>query len=264
MHANQHATHWLGATLVAAALALTGCATGTATLTSQVQSYSSMQGIALPATYRMEILPSQAQQESFSQIEYAAQAALERVGLHRDVRPDLARLVVQVGASATQARAQHPTFDPYYYGPRFGWGVGYGGGWHSHWGMNWMMADVPPLVQVRAVKLVLRDAQSQRIVYETSAQYDEVRLDEARIWQVLFEAALTGFPFPPAGPRQVTAPRYAAPAALPSVGDSTAPAPAPAPAAPAAHSTPDITIPDEAVEVTPVPLPVQLQPQPVR
>ena len=35
-----------------------------------------------------------------------------------------------------------------------------------------------------------------------------------------------------------------------------------APAAPAAHSTPDITIPDEAVEVTPVPLPAQLQPQP--
>ena len=255
MHANQHATHWLGATLVAAALALTGCATGTATLTSQVQSYSSMQGIALPATYRMEILPSQAQQESFSQIEYAAQAALERVGLHRDVRPDLARLVVQVGASATQARAQHPTFDPYYYGPRFGWGVGYGGGWHSHWGMNWMMADVPPLVQVRAVKLVLRDAQSQRIVYETSAQYDEVRLDDHRIWQQLFDAALTGFPFPPTGPRQVTAPL---PAPAPSV---KVPA-APAVPAPAAHSTPDITIPDEAVEVTPVPLPAQLQPQP--
>ena len=124
MHAHPPTRRWLGAALVAAALALTGCATGTATITSQVQSYSSMQGIALPATYRMEILPSQAQQESFSQIEYAAQAALERVGLHRDVRPDLARLVVQVGASATEARAQHPSFDPYYYGPRFGWGLG--------------------------------------------------------------------------------------------------------------------------------------------
>ena len=254
MHAHPPTRRWLGAALVAAALALTGCATGTATITSQVQSYSSMQGIALPATYRMEILPSQAQQESFSQIEYAAQAALERVGLHRDVRPDLARLVVQVGASATEARAQHPSFDPYYYGPRFGWGLGYGGGWQGQWGMNWMMADVPPLVQVRAVKLVLRDAQSQRIVYETSAQYDEVRVDEARIWQVLFDAALTGFPFPPAGPRQVTAPRYAAPAALPSVGDSTAPAAAPAPAA----------TPADAVQVTPVAPQQPLQPlQPV-
>ena len=77
-------------------------------------------------------------------------------------------------------------------------------------------------------------------------------MDEARIWQVLFDAALTGFPFPPAGPRQVTAQRYAAPAALPSVGDSTAPAAAPAPAA----------TPADAVQVTPVAPQQPLQPVP--
>ena len=86
--------------------------------------------------------------------------------------------------------------------------------------------DTPPRVYLRAVKLVLRDAQSQRIVYETSAQYDEVRVNDDTIWQVLFDAALTGFPAPPAGPRQVTL--------LPA----PAPAEAPAPQAPASVPLP--------------------------
>jgi len=210
------------AAVLACALALAGCATGPTAITSDVQSYSSMQGVTLPATYRLEVLPSQAQQSSFAQIEAAAETALEKVGLKRDVRPDLARLVVQVGASAGEGRASHPTWDPYYYGPRFGWGLGYGGGWYSGWNMHWMMMDAPPRVYLRAVKLVLRDQQTQRIVYETSAQYDEVRVDDNTIWQALFDAALTGFPFPPSGPRQVTtqpkevASPQAAPAATPA------------------------------------------------
>lgn len=194
---------WLAAALVMAAFALGGCASGPRTITSQVQSYASMQQVRLPTTYRMEILPSQEQQTSFSQIEYAAQEALQRAGLKRAAQPEQARLVVQVGASASQGRAYHPSYDPYFYGgPRFGWGLGYGGGWHGSWGMRWMM-DTPPMVYLRAVKLVLRDAQSQRIVYETSAQHDEVSVDDSRIWQVLFDAALSDFPNPPQGPRQV-------------------------------------------------------------
>lgn len=121
------------------------------------------------------------------------------------------------------------------------------------------MMDTPPRVYVRAVKLVLRDRKSQRIVYETSAKYDEVRVDDSRIWQTLFDAALTGFPFPPAGPRQVRSTGGDAPA-------STAPAPAaaqpgvPAPAAePAATSTPVSTQPvrPPAVSTTPVQPPQQ-------
>ncbi|MBP7932364.1 MAG: hypothetical protein KAZ21_03875, partial [Comamonas sp.] len=176
------------AAALASALLLAGCATGPAAITSQVQSYASMQGVALPSTYRLEVLPSQAQQASFARIEMAADTALTKVGLQRAPHPEQAKLVVQVGASAGEGRAQHPTWDPYYYGPRFGWGLGYGGGWYSGWNMHWMMMDTPPRVYLRAVKLVLRDAQSQRIVYETSAQYDEVRVNDDTIWQVLFDA----------------------------------------------------------------------------
>jgi hypothetical protein len=170
--------------------------------------------------------------------------------LQRAPHPEQAKLVVQVGASAGEGRAQHPTWDPYYYGPRFGWGLGYGGGWYSGWNMHWMMMDTPPRVYLRAVKLVLRDAQSQRIVYETSAQYDEVRVNDDTIWQVLFDAALTGFPAPPAGPRQVTllpapapaeAPAPQAPASVPLPAwqpvDTTLPPPAPAAPAGAVPAT---------------------------
>ena len=117
------------AAALASALLLAGCATGPAAITSQVQSYASMQGVALPSTYRLEVLPSQAQQASFARIEMAADTALTKVGLQRAPRPEQAKLVVQVGASAGEGRAQHPTWDPYYYGPRFGWGLGYGGGY---------------------------------------------------------------------------------------------------------------------------------------
>lgn len=188
------------------ALSLGGCVTAPSSITSNVQSFAQMQQVELPATYRLEVLPSQMQEASFAQVEAAAEAALAKVGLTRDVRPDLARLVVQVGASAGQGRDWHPAHNPYYYGPRFTWGLGYGfghGGWHGSWGMHGLMMDAPPLVHLRAVKLVLRDQQSQRIVYETSAQYDEVRVHDEHIWQLLFEAALTGFPAPPTGLRSV-------------------------------------------------------------
>lgn len=191
---------WACAALIAGAALLAGCASGPREITSSVQSYSSMAGITLPATYRMELLPSQSQQQSFAKVEAAAEKALQRVGLTRDPRPDLARLVVQVGANASQGRAYHPAYDDWFYGPRFGFGMGWGGP-RVGMGMQWM--DTPPMVYYRGVKLVLRDQQSQKIVYETSAAYDEVWMDDNVIWNILFDAALSDFPTPHQGSRVV-------------------------------------------------------------
>lgn len=191
---------WAVTAIVSAAAALAGCASGPRDIVANVESYSSMAGVTLPATYRMELLPSQNQQQNFARIEHAAQAALQRVGLTRDSHPEQARLVVQIGATASQSRAYHPAYDDWFYGPRFGWGMGFGGP-RVGFGMHWM--DTPPLVQYRAVKLLLRDQQTQKIVYETSAQYDEVRLNEELIWGILFDAALSDFPHPASGTRQV-------------------------------------------------------------
>lgn len=191
---------WAMAALLTVTAVLAGCASGPRQITSSVQTYASMAGVKLPTTYRMELLPSQSQQASFARVEAAAEKALQRVGLTRDPRPDLARLVVQVGATATQGRAYHPAYDDWFYGPRFGWGMGFGGP-RMGFGMHWM--DTPPLVYYRGVKLVLRDQQTQQIVYETSAAYDEVWMDDNVIWDILFDAALTDFPNPPQGSRTV-------------------------------------------------------------
>lgn len=191
---------WAMAALLTVTAVLAGCASGPRQITSSVQTYASMAGVKLPTTYRMELLPSQSQQASFARVEAAAEKALQRVGLTRDPRPDLARLVVQVGATATQGRAYHPAYDDWFYGPRFGWGMGFGGP-RMGFGMHWM--DTPPLVYYRGVKLVLRDQQTQQIVYETSAAYDEVWMDDNVIWNILFDAALSDFPNPPQGSRTV-------------------------------------------------------------
>ena len=215
----------MGAALVVAA-ALAGCATGPREITSSVQSYANMGGIHLPATYRMELLPSQTHQQSFARIEAAAQDALQRVGLTRDPRPDLARLVVQIGASADQGYAYHPGYDNWFYGPRFGWGLGMGFG-GPRWGMGMSWMDAPPMVYYRGVQLVIRDTKTQQIVYATSAKYDEIRVDDQQIWRVLFDAALSDFPHPPQGARQVRTTITPLPAAKPATD-----------AAPASGSTP--------------------------
>ena len=65
------------------------------------------------------------------------------------------------------------------------------------------MMDGPPTLYRRKVSLMLRDAASQQVVYETSAVYEDVWTDDPAIYGVLFDQALTGFPRPPAGQRKV-------------------------------------------------------------
>ena len=256
--------------LLALAL-LAGCATGPQGLVSQVQSYSAMHGIQLPTTYRLEVLPSQVQEPYFPHVEAAAHRALQRVGLEPATAQEIAHLAVQIGASASQGRAPFSSRDPYYYLPRWGWGVGYGTGWTHSLSMQWML-DIPPLVQYRAVKLVLRDQHTQRIVYETSAQYDEVQVDDALVWEPLFDAALSGFPYPPVGPRQVRGhvptPTQAAQPALPATAATPIPEPAPPvlPPAPAMQSlelpAPAEKLPEEPVVPQPEPAPIEPLPDP--
>jgi hypothetical protein len=62
-----------------------------------------------------------------------------------------------------------------------------------------MMFNEPPLEYYRAVSIVMRDIKTQQIVYETSAQRQDVWTDDPAIFGILFDAALTGFPKPPQG-----------------------------------------------------------------
>ncbi|MEG0046266.1 MAG: hypothetical protein RR729_09940 [Comamonas sp.] len=232
---------WLGIAALTATALLTGCST-VREVNSTVQSFSSLQGIPVPPTYRLETLPSQQGQVHFPAVEAQAQHALARVGMIRDdSRPSL---VVQISAVARYARdyASWPYYDPYW-GPRWGWGMSYGRGWGMGFGGSMMMMDGPPLEYYRAVSIVMRDIKTQQIVYETSAQRQDVWTDDPAIFGILFDAALTGFPKPPEGPRNVRTviqknpPPTAAgtPLAPANTPATTAPAPA-APQAPAAAS----------------------------
>lgn len=212
--------------LVVAAL-LAGCATVREN-DSTVQSFSSLPGLPQPATYRLEVLPSQQGQVNFSAIEAQAQQALSRVGLQRD--DARASLVVQIAAEARYARdyASWPYNDPW--GPRWGWSLGYGRG--MGWGLGGsMMFDGPPLEYYRAVSIVMRDIKTQRIVYETSARRQDVWTSDPAIFGILFDAALTGFPQPPQGVRNVrtvvTPPAAGSPAAGSPAAAISEPQPAP-------------------------------------
>ncbi|WP_370679947.1 hypothetical protein [Comamonas sp. GB3 AK4-5] len=220
----------------ATALVLAGCASGPREITSHVTSYSTLAQLPAPPTYRLELLPSMTQQQSWAMVERQAEQSLQRVGLTRDETPGKAKLVVQIMAAASYGRASNwPYYGPP--GPAWGWGLGYGGRWGGGFGMSWM--DAPPMVYYRSVKLVMRDQQTQKIVYETSAAYDEVWTDDRVIYSVLFDAALSGFPQPPQGSRAVRATVQQLPAdQAPSAGNATATEPKPGAAMPTPASTP--------------------------
>jgi hypothetical protein len=224
---------WLGIAALTATALLAGCST-VREVNSTVQSYSSLGGIPVPPTYRLETLPSQQGQMSFPAVEAQAQQALARVGMTRDdSRPSL---VVQISAVARYARdyASWPYYDPYW-GPRWGWGMSYGRGFG--WGMGGGMFNEPPLEYYRAVSLVMRDIKTQQIVYETSAQRQDVWTDDPAIFGILFDAALTGFPKPPQGARNVRT------VIQPQGAQQPAPAPAPAATATPQNSQPAVPAP---------------------
>ena len=240
MNLRKTSLRWIGLAALTATALLAGCST-VREVNSTVQSFSALNTIPVPATYRLETLPSQQGQVNFAAVEAQAQHALARVGLTRD--DSHASLVVQISAMARYARdwASWPYYDPYW-GPRWGWGMSYGRGFG--WGFGGgMMFNEPPLEYYRAVSIVMRDIKTQQIVYETSAQRQDVWTDDPAIFGILFDAALTGFPKPPQGQRNVRT-VIQPPGAQPASGTPATPAqPASQPAASVAPAAPAAVAP---------------------
>jgi len=184
----------------AAALVLTGCATSYK-LDNQVQSFSQLQGMPAQPSYRFERSLSQQADPAQQALEALADPALHRAGLRRD---DAApRYSVQV--SARTARTLSPYADPWGpWGPWGwgGWGVGFSG---RHIGLGF--AGPWPHTESywfhREVSVIVRELASNRVVYETRAVNDGPWLDNRAVLPAMFDAAMQGFPNPPAGPRRV-------------------------------------------------------------
>jgi Domain of unknown function (DUF4136) len=199
-----------------AATSLPASASGTRTISATSATFS--------ATYRFERLPSQ-QTDAARQdrLEALAQSALDKVGLVRvgdAPGSPKARFTLQMGISVL--RGSRPYWDDFGvglgapFGPPFGShlggyvtvGVGspgyYGGHYSAFPGaFGGSLLYLPPPYYVREVSLVLREASSGAVVFESRAKHEGPWHDSLAILPAMFDAALQGFPQPPAGLRRV-------------------------------------------------------------
>lgn len=185
------------------ALLLGGCAS-VYRVDNQVQSFAGWGGASAPAapqTYRFERLPSQRGGQaaaSQDELETLTRAALARVGWSLvDPAGAGAPWTVQVTAGALKL-PRAPWEEPWN-GLGAGWGL-YGGS--GVWGSTlFMRMDIP--YHERQVSLVVRQATTGQVVYETSARHDGRWNSSPELWSAMLDAALKDFPSPPAGARQV-------------------------------------------------------------
>jgi hypothetical protein len=189
----------------ALAAVLSGCATSW-TVDSNVTSFSRPPGPKAPATYRFDRLPSQQAQEATQlELEAMASVAMASVGLTRnDASP---RYAAQINARVSVQVS--PWADPWVYSawpgygyfgrpwPYYGYGRGwYGGGWYGapYYSSPWY---------TREVSVVLRELPSNQVVYETRASNDGPYNANGPVFAAMFQAAMQGYPNPPAGVRRV-------------------------------------------------------------
>ena len=177
------------------ALLLTGC-TGMRLVDSQVSSFAP---VSVPAGsyYRFERLPSQQADPGQARLESMTRQALAQVGLNHDDRA--ARYSVQV--SATQ-RAQQTLL---YHRPAMGWNMGWmfgHGGISVGSGMLFNGMDTRTSFW-HEVGLIVRERSTQAVVFESRAVHDGPWSDSDAILPAMLDAALQGFPNPPAGERRV-------------------------------------------------------------
>ncbi|THU03808.1 DUF4136 domain-containing protein [Lampropedia puyangensis] len=177
------------------ALVLTGCAS-TRVVDNDVRSYSTLQTMPAPPTYRLERLPSQQEDTPYrSMIERLATLALTEVGMQRDDAHGALRLELSAYSSSYL-----PNW-PHYNNLNVGFGYG-PWGWNPAFGYYGSWRDLPPTLYVREVRLVLRDAEGKP-VFESSARYDDIWTNDEAIYRMLFQSALDGFPTPPQGERRL-------------------------------------------------------------
>ena len=183
--------------VVLALVLLSGCATSYL-LDNDVQSFSGLTALPAQPSYRFERLPSQ-QSPAQAQLEAMADPALHKAGLRRDD----ANPHYSIQVSARLRRVLSPWAGPWDGRGWGGWGWGAGFG-HSHgFGHMGLFGRMESPWYQREVDVIVRELPSNRVVFESHAANDGPWLDNTAVLPAMFEAALHGFPNPPAGPRRV-------------------------------------------------------------
>lgn len=194
----------LVATLMGVSGLLGGCAS-TRVVESEVNSFARWSPAPpVPgSTYRFERLLSQQQPDApQARLENLAQAALARVGLQHN--PQVAAFSVQISASSQPVPRSRWGGGGYPFGgPNIFVGGGIGSGAGVGFGFGFPLGGMDTPLYRREVGVVMRELRSNQTVYETRAVSEEPWLDTDPVLAAMFDAALRGFPVPPAGPRRV-------------------------------------------------------------
>lgn len=194
--------------LALAAALLAGCASGPGFIEAAVQSSAAAApsaAVLQHVRYRFGMEPAVAGQPSPAELQPLAQAALFSVG----ARLDNANPNVRVDVTGTVRMGYYDDWNgwglpPEYWGDPayFGWGVGVGDGWFGNDGYGWPAANQIP-IYVTEVTLAMRDIASGQLIYDTRARHSGTSADTQAVLAALFEAALRGYPNPPAGIQHV-------------------------------------------------------------
>lgn len=176
---------------IGVSLALGACAIPRM-IDTEVQSFVGASPAMAGATYRFERLPSQ-QSHAQDSIEGMAQTALQGVGLTLSENQPRYRVqvqteVVQFQPVSTRVTASIPPYRDSHGAP-------------VHSPLLFLMQ--PPWYG-HSVHVVLRDAASGQVAFETKARFDGPWSDSAVLWPAILEAALRDYPQPTTGVRKVT------------------------------------------------------------
>ncbi len=153
--------------------------------------------------YRFERLPSQQVSAAYQdRVEETARLALAKVGM--DLNPAAARFSVQVRVS-TQVIETLP-YGPGYDGFGFGMpGLFLGGGSRGGaFGLSFPLGySTPSPYFHRDLTLLVRNLGNSQVVFETRVTNDGIQNETPAVLSAMLDAALQGFPEPPAGPRRI-------------------------------------------------------------
>ena len=186
---------------VCVVLLLGGCS-GMRIVDSDVNAFTTAasQSIRLPAKYRFERLPSQQTHAAGRQaMEGLVQVELAKLGMQRD--DSAPQYSVQVELRIFRD-PQPPWDDPRYLGgfarpfpvvTRYGTVM--------HYPSLTLQFDYPYFR--REINLVMRNVNDGQVVFETRAKHDGHWPDDQAVLPAMLQAALAGFPNPPAGLRRV-------------------------------------------------------------
>ena len=208
MHASTSslARRWVLGSLLAGALALSGCA-ALRSVSTEVSSFGEWPAERQAGTYAFERLPSQQAQAAETELlENAARPALERAGFKPAAEGQMPDVLVQVGARDSRTISS-PWDDPIWW--RGGFGYWRHGPWLApRWNLS-MRYDFPRYES--QVALLLRDRASGKPLYETRASAETGSRAGVELYSALFQASLMDFPRLGMNPRRVVVEVGAAP-----------------------------------------------------